>query len=103
MENPHLPHDACRLSRYPPRGPRSWWSNTNVILADEMGLGKTIQTLAFVRSILHERPSSEHRPVLVICPLSTTDNWERELEMWCPELNCVRFVGNMKSRTVALE
>ncbi|CAM9772077.1 unnamed protein product, partial [Ectocarpus fasciculatus] len=82
---------------------QSWWSNTNVILADEMGLGKTIQTLAFVRSILHERPSSEHRPVLVICPLSTTDNWERELEMWCPELNCVRFVGNMKSRTVALE
>ncbi|CAN0379426.1 unnamed protein product, partial [Ectocarpus fasciculatus] len=59
---------------------QSWWSNTNVILADEMGLGKTIQTLAFVRSILHERPSSEHRPVLVICPLSTTDNWERELE-----------------------
>ena len=25
------------------------------------------------------------------------------MEQWCPELNCVRFVGNMKSRTVALE
>lgn len=81
----------------------SWWSNTNVILADEMGLGKTIQTIAFVRSILLERPLDEHRPCLVICPLSTTDNWEREMEGWCPELNCVRFVGNVKSRTVALE
>ena len=39
----------------------SWWSNTNVILADEMGLGKTIQTIAFVRSVLHERPSTDFR------------------------------------------
>lgn len=68
-----------------------------------MGLGKTIQTIAFVRSILHERPMKDHRSCLVICPLSTTDNWEREMELWCPELNCVRFVGNVKSRTVALE
>lgn len=45
--------------------PNSWWSNTNVILADEMGLGKTIQTLAFVRSILHERPSSDFRYTLL--------------------------------------
>lgn len=95
-----LPGVSCVRRR---RVLNSWWSNTNVILADEMGLGKTIQTIAFVRSILLERPLNEHRPCLVLCPLSTTDNWERELEGWCPDLNCVRFVGNVKSRTVALE
>ncbi|CAM9375670.1 unnamed protein product, partial [Discosporangium mesarthrocarpum] len=82
---------------------QSWWADTNVILADEMGMGKTIQSIAFICTILLERPPTMHKPCLVIAPLSTTHNWERELELWCPDLNVVRFVGATRARSVIAE
>jgi len=48
-------------------------SNGNSLLADEMGLGKTVQTLAYLAS--EKRPF----PVLVIAPLVTLRNWQREI------------------------
>ena len=39
----------------------SWSLGTNVILADEMGLGKTIQSAVFIRSLIVEANSLEHR------------------------------------------
>ena len=49
-------------------------SNGNALLADEMGLGKTVQSLAYV--------ATEKRafPVLVVAPLVTLRNWQREIE-----------------------
>lgn len=52
-----------------------------------MGLGKTIQTIAYVAS-LKEDGASE-RPHLIVAPLSTLRNWEREFQMWAPQLNVV--------------
>lgn len=49
-------------------------SNGNALLADEMGLGKTVQTLAYIAT---ERSSF---PVLVVAPLVTLKNWEREID-----------------------
>jgi SNF2 family DNA or RNA helicase len=49
-------------------------SSGNALLADDMGLGKTVQTLAYIAS---EKQSS---PVLVIAPLVTLTNWQREIE-----------------------
>jgi SNF2 family DNA or RNA helicase len=49
-------------------------SSGNALLADEMGLGKTVQTLAYVAS------EKQTFPVLVVAPLVTLKNWEREIE-----------------------
>lgn len=49
-------------------------SSGNALLADEMGLGKTVQTLAYVAT---ERQTF---PVLVVSPLVTLNNWQREIE-----------------------
>jgi hypothetical protein len=65
----------------------AWQQHKHVILADEMGLGKTIQTIAYVAS-LKEDGASE-RPHLIVAPLSTLRNWEREFQMWAPQLNVV--------------
>jgi len=48
-------------------------SSGNALLADEMGLGKTVQTLAYLST---EKQSS---PTLVIAPLVTLRNWQREI------------------------
>ena len=48
-------------------------SSGNALLADEMGLGKTVQTLAYLST---EKQAS---PTLVIAPLVTLRNWQREI------------------------
>src|SRR2546422_2140672 len=45
----------------------------NALLADEMGLGKTVQTLAYLAT------EKQSFPVLVIAPLVTLNNWQREI------------------------
>ena len=49
-------------------------SSGNALLADEMGLGKTVQTLSYVAT------EKQTFPLLVIAPLVTLNNWEREIE-----------------------
>ena len=49
-------------------------SSGNALLADEMGLGKTVQTLAYLAS------EKQAFPALVIAPLVTLNNWQREIE-----------------------
>ena len=49
-------------------------SSGNALLADEMGLGKTVQTLAYAAT------EKQTFPILVIAPLVTLNNWEREIE-----------------------
>lgn len=66
----------------------------NCILADEMGLGKTIQSITFLYEIYLK---GIHGPFLVIAPLSTIPNWEREFRTWT-ELNVVVYHGSQASR-----
>jgi len=49
-------------------------SSGNALLADEMGLGKTVQTLAYTAS------EKQTFPLLVVAPLVTLKNWEREIQ-----------------------
>ena len=49
-------------------------SSGNALLADEMGLGKTVQTLSYVST------EKQTFPVLIVAPLVTLKNWEREIE-----------------------
>ena len=48
-------------------------SSGNALLADEMGLGKTVQTLSYIAT------EKQTFPVLVVAPLVTLNNWEREI------------------------
>ncbi|CAN6459733.1 unnamed protein product [Victoria cruziana] len=74
----------------------SWAKQTHVILADEMGLGKTIQSIAFLASLFEEKLF----PHLVVAPLSTLRNWEREFATWAPHMNVVLYVGSANARNV---
>ena len=49
-------------------------SSGNALLADDMGLGKTVQTLAYIAS------EKQSLPVVVVAPLVTLTNWQREIE-----------------------
>ena len=48
-------------------------SSGNALLADEMGLGKTVETLAYLAT------ENQAYPALVVAPLITLTNWQREI------------------------
>lgn len=74
----------------------SYYNRQNCILADEMGLGKTIQSITF----LHEVYEYGIRgPFLIIVPLSTVGNWQREFEAWT-DINVIVYHGSMASRNM---
>ena len=56
------------------------------ILADDMGLGKTVQAIAtFVSE--REQPGGETLgPTLVVCPMSVTRQWVKEIARFAPKL-----------------
>lgn len=67
----------------------------NGILADEMGLGKTIQVVAFLAYLLEQGISG---PFLVVAPLSTIKNWEKEFERFCPSITTCCYYGAPPAR-----
>ncbi|XP_043929643.1 chromodomain-helicase-DNA-binding protein 4-like [Protopterus annectens] len=78
-----------------------WSQRIDSILADEMGLGKTVQTAVFLYSLYKEGHSKG--PFLVTAPLSTVINWEREFQIWAPDLYVVTYTGDKNSRAVIRE
>lgn len=77
----------------------SWYNGRNCILADEMGLGKTIQSLTFLNAVWEY---GIRGPFLVIAPLSTIPNWQREIESWT-EMNVIVYHGSAASRNMIQE
>ena len=71
-------------------------SRQSCILADEMGLGKTIQSITFVEEVSRY---GIRGPFLIIVPLSTIANWQREFEAWT-DLNVVVYHGSNASRSM---
>ena len=55
------------------------------ILADDMGLGKTVQAIAMLVSE-REEAGAEVGPTLVVCPMSVTRQWAREIARFAPGL-----------------
>ncbi|KAF2217224.1 hypothetical protein CERZMDRAFT_32824, partial [Cercospora zeae-maydis SCOH1-5] len=71
----------------------------SAILGDEMGLGKTLQTLSLFQYLAENKPTTgEHRPNLVVCPLSVLSSWVAESKKWVPGVNVVRFHGPKAER-----
>lgn len=54
------------------------------VLADDMGLGKTVQAIAMLVSEREERGA--HGPTLVVCPMSITRQWVKEIGRFAPHL-----------------
>lgn len=71
----------------------------NCILADEMGLGKTIQSITFLYEIFN---MGIRGPFLIIAPLSTITNWEREFRTWT-HMNVIVYHGSQISRQMILQ
>lgn len=68
----------------------------NGILADEMGLGKTIQVIAFLAYLVEQGING---PFLIVAPLSTIRNWEKEFERFCPSMKTCCYYGTPPART----
>jgi SNF2 family DNA or RNA helicase len=60
------------------------------ILADDMGLGKTLQSLALMADYLDEGQTG---PFLILAPVSTLRNWQREIQRFLPALPCLLHIG----------
>ncbi|XP_067108594.1 chromodomain-helicase-DNA-binding protein 8 isoform X1 [Osmerus mordax] len=72
----------------------NWYNRQNCILADEMGLGKTIQSISLLSEVFG---AGIQGPFLVIAPLSTITNWEREFTTWT-DMNAIVYHGSLASR-----
>jgi len=71
-------------------------SSGNALLADEMGLGKTVQTLSYVAT------EKQTFPLLVIAPLVTLNNWEREIEKFLKKKSRNGRINDSSSPSVTL-
>uniref|UniRef100_A0A5F8HA60 SWI/SNF-related matrix-associated actin-dependent regulator of chromatin subfamily A containing DEAD/H box 1 n=1 Tax=Monodelphis domestica TaxID=13616 RepID=A0A5F8HA60_MONDO len=67
----------------------------NGILADEMGLGKTIQAISFLAYLYQEGNRGPH---LIVVPASTLDNWIRDVNLWCSNLDVLFYYGSQEDR-----
>ena len=65
------------------------------VLADEMGLGKTMQAVVALRLLSHQQLV---RRAILICPKPLVTNWQREFELWAPELLVTVLEGNQARR-----
>ena len=53
------------------------------LMADDMGLGKTLQILYFID--WHARKYPNHKPYLIVAPISLLENWENEYNRFFKE------------------
>ncbi len=89
-----------QLRPYQKRGV-SWLSflekwGLGACLADDMGLGKTIQTIAFILNLKEKDLLT--KPILLVCPTSVLNNWEREVKKFAPILATIIHHGDKRNK-----
>ena len=65
-------------------------------LADDMGLGKTIQLIGFLLNLKQQKLLT--KPVLLVCPTSVINNWEREVKKFAPKLDTIIHHGDKRAQ-----
>ncbi|KAH0795145.1 Type III restriction enzyme, res subunit family protein [Histomonas meleagridis] len=75
---------------------KCWYEHRSSILADEMGLGKTAQSVCMINDLFQ---IGFRGPYLIVAPLSTLKQWEREFHNWT-NLNVVLFSGGPEQRKI---
>ena len=73
---------------------RKW--NLGACLADDMGLGKTVQLITFLLTLKAEK--SLTKLILIVCPTSVLNNWEREIQKFAPSLKVIIHHGDNRSK-----
>lgn len=62
------------------------FDGNGVLLADDMGLGKTLMTISLIWTLLKQSPHPEKQceinKVLIICPVTLINNWQKEFKKW---------------------
>jgi chromodomain-helicase-DNA-binding protein 7 len=81
----------------------NWWHGRSCVLADEMGLGKTIQTICFLHELQNRDTTQVCGPFIIVAPLSLIAQWQSELEIWSPDMNCIVLHGNQEAREMIVE
>lgn len=87
---------------------RQW--GMGACLADDMGLGKTIQTLALIQHDLEQVEEQAEqveeqadgckapKPVLLVCPTSVINNWNKEAARFTPEISVMVHHGTSRKK-----
>ena len=79
----------------------NWSQGRGSMLADEMGLGKTVQTAVTLAQMQRHSDMYKGGPLtfLVIAPLSTIEQWKREIRKWTT-MEPVVYHGSKRDRNI---
>jgi SNF2 family DNA or RNA helicase len=72
------------------------------VLVVRRGLGKTIQSVCFLHQLRTMPTTKCSGPFLVVAPLSLIRQWESEIALWSPDMNCVVMHGSQQAREIIL-
>jgi chromodomain-helicase-DNA-binding protein 1 len=63
-------------------------------VSNSLFIVQTVQTISFLNYLMEEHNISG--PFLIVVPLSTISNWEKEFRKWAPKMNvvtCIHLYG----------
>lgn len=94
---------AAELGLYPHQAAGAAFAavTKSALILDEQGTGKTAQTITAVRTLF--RRGHAMFPLLVVCPSSVKNVWQREFNRWYPGLTVTNVKGTAAQRRKQLE